>query len=274
MLLLRRWVGTESGVGRETEWSVLPLTTSSQEEIASRSQKDMAVKPTITGSYKDKDRGSRDKLWGTTGLIWYPAETDVSIRPDWFYHEKEDSQVKNGKKILDLYCTSTGRNGLLLLNVPPNRDGLLAKADLQSLNDFSKYYKETFSDNMAKCGSISINGKIETTNLTDGNIFTYGTSAIGSDSTITIIETFKNPINFNIVALQEAIALGQRVEKFEIEAIVDKKWEKVAEGTTIGYKRILQLDKPIKTNALKIHIISSRLNPYVSEIGLYFNKYQ
>ncbi|PZP51271.1 MAG: alpha-L-fucosidase [Pseudopedobacter saltans] len=269
-----RWVGTESGIGRITEWSVLPLTESSQVAIAKNSQKDMTIKPTITGSYKDNDRGGRGKLSGVTGLIWYPAETDVSIRPGWFYHPNEDNKVKTGKELLSLYCTSTGRNGLLLLNLPPNKDGLLSSADLQSLKDFGNYYKETFAINLAKKGTISISNKKSIIKLIDENRKTFVTSSNKSDSMLNITETFEDYIDFNTIVLQEAIELGQRVEKFKIEAMLDKKWSKIAEGTTIGYKRILQLNKSVKTKKLKINILSSRLNPNISEFGLYFNKYQ
>lgn len=269
-----RWVGTESGIGRITEWSVLPLTATSQEAIAANSQKDMTIKPSITGSYKDKDRGSRDRLLGAPGLVWYPAETDVSIRPGWFYHANEDNKVKTGKELLNLYCTSTGRNGLLLLNIPPNTDGLLADADVKSLKDFGNYYSATFANNLARKGSILVNNKSATSNLTDENMATFSTTLGDSDSTMLITENFKNDIEFNLISLQEAISLGQRVEKFSIKALINNRWVNVSEGTTIGYKRILQLKKSIKTKAIKINITSSRLNPYISEIGFYLNKYQ
>ena len=57
--------------------------------------------------------------------LWRPAEVDVSIRPGWFYHAAEDEQVRTVDNLTDLYFSSVGRNGKLLLNVPPTRAGLL-----------------------------------------------------------------------------------------------------------------------------------------------------
>ena len=43
--------------------------------------------------------------------------------------------------------------------------------------------------------------------------------------------------------IQEDIRRGQRVERFTIEAYVDGAWHTVAEGTTIGYKRLLKFEE-------------------------------
>ena len=110
-----RWVGTESGYGRETEWSVVPANILDQAAIASGSQTSIAFKP--TGDMMGSDLGSRSKIQNAKGLVWYPAETDVSIRPGWFYHPAEDNKVKSPEKLLDIYYSSVGRNGVLLLDV-------------------------------------------------------------------------------------------------------------------------------------------------------------
>ena len=81
-----RWVGTESGYGRETEWSVVPADNISQEKIAAGSQTDVAFKPDI--DMMADDLGSRNKITKAKALVWYPAETDVSIRAGWFYQAK------------------------------------------------------------------------------------------------------------------------------------------------------------------------------------------
>lgn len=67
-----RWVGNENGFAGETCWSTIPSNT---------------VYPGFK-DYKQLQFGWED------GDQWTPAECDVSIRPGWFYHEKEDSKVK------------------------------------------------------------------------------------------------------------------------------------------------------------------------------------
>jgi alpha-L-fucosidase len=127
-----RWVGTESGYGRETEWSVVPLTLRDGAAIRPESPHplDEAFMP---GDLTAADLGSRDAIRTASVLAWYPAETDVSIRPGWFYHAKQDARVKTPEQLVDIYFSSVGRNGVLLLNVPPDPRGRIADADVKSL---------------------------------------------------------------------------------------------------------------------------------------------
>ena len=53
-----------------------------------------------------------------TGGVWRPGETDVSIRPGWFWHEAENARVKKTQQLVNLYYQSVGRGATLLLNVP------------------------------------------------------------------------------------------------------------------------------------------------------------
>jgi len=140
-----RWVGTETGYGRETEWSVVPANNLNQNEIAAGSQTSIAFKP--QGDMMGNDLGSRDKIRSASGLVWYPAETDVSIRPGWFYHEEENEKVKSPKKLLDIYFNSVGRNGVLLLNIPPDKRGLVHEADVKNLVEWKKLLNNIFQEN-------------------------------------------------------------------------------------------------------------------------------
>ena len=127
-----RWVGTETGQGRLTEWSVLPVETCAP-----------------LGNRMDQDLGSREQLMKAKGLIWYPAETDVSIRSGWFNHAKEDSLVRSPSGLMDLYFSSVGRNSVLLLNIPPNRRGLISDADIRSLRGWRHAMEATFGVDLA-----------------------------------------------------------------------------------------------------------------------------
>ncbi|WP_443944413.1 alpha-L-fucosidase [Pedobacter sp. AW1-32] len=265
-----RWVGTETGVGRETEWSVLPIGEQSQEKIAASSQQDVNVVPKVLGSYKDQDRGSRSKLKGAGGLVWYPAETDVSIRPGWFYHASEDVKVKTAEQLLDIYFTSVGRNGVLLLNIPPDTNGRISKADVQSLKGFAKKMKETFKHNVVKQAKLNSDRATNLDAVLDGNVETQ-LETPSTDTTLTINFDWEKPQIFNVIAMQENIAHGQRVEKFAAEYLDGQEWKKFASGTTIGFKRIIRFDS-VTAQKVRLRITSSRKNPLLSEFGLYFLK--
>jgi alpha-L-fucosidase len=261
-----RWVGTESGKGRTTEWSVIPNDNMDITAIAKNSQKDMIYKP--LGDLVSQNLGGRDVISSAKGLVWYPAETDVSIRPGWFYHSSEDLKVKTPGELMDIYFSSIGMNSVLLLNIPPDKDGLISKYDVKNLQGFKHLRDDTFKKNLAKGAIVkSINGKNEKAIL-DNNYNTYFTTN-GTDTTTVIDISLPAEKTFNILSLQENITIGQRVENFKFEYLgKDGKWIQITNGTTIGYKRLLQFDA-VTAKKLRLKILSSRLNPTISEFGIY-----
>jgi len=260
-----RWVGTETGQGRLTEWSVLPVDASQQVSIAANSQKDMTFAP--LGNLMEQDLGSREKIMPAKGLIWYPAETDVSIRPGWFYHSRDDSLVRSPSGLMDLYFSSVGRNSVLLLNIPPNREGLISDADIRSLRGWRKDMDATFGVNLAAGALVSGGHGVDAAAMLDGDKDTYWTTA-GNDTTAQIDIVLAGVKTFDVLSLQEAIRVGQRVEKFVLEYPDHGQWKEIASGTTIGYKRLFRFP-PVTAQMVRLRILSSRLNPTIAEFGLY-----
>jgi alpha-L-fucosidase len=259
-----RWVGTESGKGRETEWSVLPVDAQWQEKIAAGSQTDITFAP--KGDMTDEDLGSREKILKAKGLVWYPAETDVSIRPGWFYHPEENGKVKTGEQLLNIYFTSVGRNSVLLLNIPPDTRGLLNENDVSALSDWKNISDRTFKINLAKGSFIKSKNGLHVTAMLDGRNDSYFTTL--GDTTTSIEFTLKGPKTFDVLLLQENIRMGQRIEKFILEYFTNNEWTKIASGTTVGYKRLLRFPA-VTANKVRLTIESSRLNPTIAEFGLY-----
>lgn len=140
-----RWVGNEKGIGRKTEWSATVLTPGIYSRAIGQN-KELGV------FGKSKDLGSRDIVARTKELFWFPSEVDVSIRPGWFYHSKEDSHVKSLAHLADIYFKSVGYNSVLLLNIPPNKSGLIHENDCRRLKEFSTYLKNTFEKDYLKRG--------------------------------------------------------------------------------------------------------------------------
>lgn len=262
-----RWVGTETGRGRDTEWSVVPMNNLDQTAIMANSQQEQLHQP--AGDMRGQDLGSRHVIMDAKALVWYPAETDVSIRPGWFYHPDQDNKVKTPKELMDIYFTSVGKNGVLLLNVPPNKAGRFAEADVKSLRGFAQLQQQIFGHNLLKHAAVTcktVAGKGAA--VVDNN---YDTSCEPKaiQGKATFIFTTPQPISFNVLSVQEDIRKGQRVEKFSLSYLdVQGKWQKIATGTTVGHKRLLSFPE-VKAKKIKLTIDESRGIPTIAEIGLY-----
>lgn len=247
-----RWVGNERGIAGETNWN------------------------TISNDTLFAGKGGIEKLLNEghpDGKQWIPAEVDVSIRPGWFYHASQDSLVKSPEKLFEIYLTSVGRGSNLLLNIPPDRRGLIHENDVASLREWKAMVDEAFAVNIAKGANATASNvrggasEFDAGKLTDGDKGTYWATDDGATAASIEIELGEASL-VNFVTLKEHIALGQRVKAFKVEANADGKWETVATGTTIGYKRILKLE-PVKTSKLRIEILEAKASPVLSEIEVY-----
>jgi alpha-L-fucosidase len=229
-----RWVGNEAGNAGETCWSTIDTT---------------GMAPGKADS-KYLNTGDPD------GKLWIPAETDVSIRPGWFYHPSEDSQVKTGRELVNLYYQSVGRNSLLLLNVPPNRQGRLSWQDVASLKQFRAILDETFRTDLAQGRT---NKK-----LTDKSLRSFLTLKQGESMVI----SFGQPVSFDRALFQEHIVGGQRNEEALLEYWKDGGWKPITSFTTIGYKRLLRFPL-VTTDKVRLTIRSARQPVQLAEAGFY-----
>ena len=264
-----RWVGTESGYGRETEWSVVPADAPDPASPA------YAPAFPLDASFTPKDLtaddlGSRAKITAAKALAWYPAETDVSIRPGWFYHAKEDAQVKTPEKLVDIYFSSVGRNGVLLLNVPPDKRGRITEFDAAALRGMRAILDGTFKVDFAAGAGVSASSQDSAhpaAAVVDGNARTYWSPANEGGSAWIELD-LGGEKTFDCAMLQENIAVGQRVESFRLEAEIDGAWKEFAKGTTIGYKRLLRFS-PLTASKVRLTIDESRTIPTLARLGLF-----
>lgn len=229
-----RWVGNEDGIAGETCWATIDT----------------------TGMAPGKGKVEYLNAGDPKGKMWLPAESDVSIRPGWFYHPEEDSKVKSGKELVDLYYKSVGRNSLLLLNIPPNPKGLFSGEDEKSLHEFRSILNETFRTNLASGRA----GK----QLTDKELKTY----IALKPNQPYVVDFKKAVAFDRALFQENIAEGQRSAQALLEYWDGKKWQQVEQFTTIGHKRLLRFPL-ITASKVRVTVLEAIQPVQLAELGLY-----
>jgi len=242
-----RWVGTESGYVGETNWSLLDSTGDVPEQML--------------------------RYGLESGNKWVPGEVNTSIRPEWFYHKKEDNKVKTLPQLMDIYYNSIGRNATLLLNFPIMPNGLIHPNDEKVVLAFAKEIKKAFAANLAKGAEAAASNVREKASrfgadkAIDKDKETYWTTDDGAmNASLTL--NFAKPLSFNRFLVQEYIPLGQRVKSFTIDAWINSEWKQIAKETTIGYKRILRFPTVIATK-LRLNITDAKNCPLISNIEIY-----
>lgn len=249
-----RWVGNEKGFAGKTFWSTI--------------NPDSLV------------IGASDRNYLNTGdpngKAWITGQCDVSIRPGWFYHENEDSLVKTPRELIDIYYKSIGRNAMLLINIPPDKRGLIHETDIRSLQGFKNIIDKTFNNNLASDGRCHVlntreNGPFPSGYMIDPEPGTYW-AAPEKKLPVEIIVELDGVKMFNRILLQEPIRFGQRVSSFEVFTRSKQgEWIKVFNGTTIGYKRLIRLESSLSSNGIKIKIKDAGNQVAISNIGVFLD---
>jgi len=217
----------------------------------------------------------RESPTGTRhGSHWLPAECDVSIRPGWFWHESENARVKTGTQLIDLYYKSVGRGANLLLNVPPNRLGVLQEEDVKSMRDLRSYLQATLADDFARGAKVTasnVRGKdpsYDAANLIDGRRDTSWATDDEVHVAYAVLE-FKRPVAFSVIAVKEDIRYGQRVDAFAVEHWNAGDWEQLAAGTSIGPRRYIRLDRPVTASRVRLRVTQASACPVLTQFSLF-----
>ncbi len=246
-----RWVGNESGHAGQTCWSTF-------------------TRASVWPGHADPaalNRGDR------AGKDWLPAEVDVSIRPGWFYHAAEDSKVKTPAQLVEIYFNSVGRGANLILNLPPDRRGIIHENDVRSLREWRRILEATFAKDLASGAKVTAShtrGQDERyapAHVVDGKCDTYW----ATDDAVTTAELVLDlgqPVTFNVVRVREYLPLGQRVDSFALDFWQEGKWEEFAVETSIGNQRLLRT-RDVTTAKVRLRITQAAACPAISEIGLF-----
>ena len=249
-----RWVGNERGIASETNWSTLHTEGFSP---------GAGAPPRESLSGGDEDGGH-----------WIPAEADVSIRPGWFWREAENDRVKRVDELMDIYLGSVGRNAVLLLNVPPDTSGRIHPVDSARLMAFRRRLDAVFGNDLSQGARVRTSSsyglRFRGRNLLRGGYDTFWAAA-AKDTCASFILDLPQERCFNRLQLQEYIPLGQRIRSFVVEIPAeDGRWQLLAEGSTVGYKRILTFPE-VRSRRIRVRITSAKASPVLCGAALFLD---
>jgi alpha-L-fucosidase len=222
----------------------------------------------------------RERELGTghrNGKRWLPAEVDVSIRPGWFWHEKENAKVKTRATLMDIYFQSVGRGASLLLNVPPDRRGLVNEADAASLKQFGDMRRAAFGQNLAagaKAKASNVRGggtkMFRAENLLDGSRDTYWATDDAVHEAEVVFDLARETA-FNVVRLREFLPLGQRIDAVAVDGWQGGSWQEIGKATSIGSCRLIRTGAEVKTQRVKLRVTQAAVCPALSEFALFMS---
>jgi alpha-L-fucosidase len=240
-----RWVGNEDGVAGDPCWPTMPN------------------HPYVQSEGNSGVRGAP---------LWWPAETDVSIRPGWFYHADEDAKVKTPERLLRLYDESVGRGTNLNLNLPPDRRGRIADHDVAVLKAFGDAQAATYARNLAH-GSVASASHTRAAafapaRVLDGDATTYWSAPEGVTTPALTLDLPPGR-TFDLIRLREYLPLGVRVTKFAVDAEIDGRWQVLTTHECIGAQRIIRLPAPVTARRLRLRILDAPVVPAISEVALF-----
>ena len=239
-----RWIGNERGYAGDPLWQ--------------------KVKPDQLGTETALDYLQHGDPLGTLFSI---GEADVSLRQGWFYHEDQDP--KSLEELVEIYFHSVGRGTPLLLNIPPNQDGLFDERDIQRLYEFRAYRDALYREDLALGAKVSgpaLSADFACCHLTDG----LETSSWASDAELPIqLEIdLGTPKTFDVIELREDLKLGQRIAAFRVQVELDGVWQEFGSGYTVGYKRFLR-GSVVKAQKIRVIITEAQALPLLTKISLY-----
>ena len=174
------------------------------------------------------------------GDAWLPAECDVPIRRDWFWTTTNESTLKTLDQLMDIYYKSVGRGANLLLNHTPDRSGVIPAADVKRAAEFGAEIRRRFGQSIAE------------------------TRGEGSQLELSL----RAPALVDHTVIMEDIAQGQRIREYRIQAQVDGKWTIVAQGSSIGHKKIDRFE-PVRASRLRMLVTKAVCEPKIRSFAVY-----
>lgn len=159
--------------------------------------------------------------------VW---EANTRFNKRWFWTPENEAMPLD--KMMDHYYKTVGRGANFLANYGPDRRGLMPDDVVQRAKEFGDELKRRFE---------------------------YQIGAAAGTGDVLDVE-FGESLIIDHVVIMEDLSDGQKIAKYRIQAYVDNDWKTIAEGQTVGHKRIEQFE-PVDTDAIRFECIESVAKP-------------
>jgi alpha-L-fucosidase len=212
-------------------------------------------------------------------MRWYPSEPSIILQGNWFHN---NTPVVELKQIQDYYLTSVGYGVTPLMNISPNKDGLIDEGTITRLAEFKMWVDQLNSNDLAKAEDVKVTAGSFRGNaseyspqmVNDGNYETYFATDDSVKSAVIEID-LASVKEIDGFIIQEFIPLGQRVDGYTIECRVNGNWIEVFSGKKIGYKRIILEGRASATDVefpaadgVRLKINNALACPLISTFGI------
>ncbi len=180
------------------------------------------------------------------GDIWSPGMVDVPLRGtdgihNWFWAPKQEKGVYSMDQLVKMYYESVGRNCNFVIGEVISPDGLVPEYDIKRLKEFGDEIKRRFGKPLAQ------------------------TNGRGKE----IILQFPGKQKINHTIIQEEIKNGERIRTYTIDGLVNGKWERLADGQSVGHKRIQQFSD-VECSKLRLQINKTLSEPLITNFSAFF----
>jgi alpha-L-fucosidase len=225
-----RWGGSESGTVPYPCWSNYPFP-------YSHSTNQSVV---FANDFKLLKTGDPD------GKYYMPAMSDAPLRGargrhEWFWEPQDEGAIQSVNHLIRMYMGSVGHNSTLILGLTPGPEGLLPQADADTLRAFRARLDRMFSNSVAR---TSGRGKTMVMDIPKGR-------------------------SFDLIDIAESLEGGQRIRRFSVEARQGGVWREVVTGTSVGYRFLHRLVKPIQANQVRLTIEDAVGEAVVDRFAVY-----
>ena len=187
-----------------------------------------------------------------------PSECDFKMRSTWFDCELNEDTIKEADELMGIYEMSVGRGANFLINIGPDKHGLLPEKDVQRITEFGNMLKARYGQALP-FGDAEKTADNEWSIAMDG----FSTERGGSEKADALV---------NRVVIREDLTDGESIEEFRLYAHMPAYRSKrvcLYKGDTVGHKAICVIPT-MRTGKITLEVTKANGDVKIRDIKAYY----